>query len=227
MMEDLRQSFGVAHGKVIANGLDAQRVRTMADQAAEPPPTSGPYIIAVGRLSAQKDYATLIRAFALARQRGMSQDLLIVGDGEERDHLQSLVASLSMDGHVHMVGHRDNPYPLMKRAALLALTSQWEGFAYVPLEAMALGVPCIATRSDGPEAILEGGRWGMLVPPGDVQRLAEAMLEMTGDEQRARFSRLALERAGQLTIEGMASEYRDVFMAEISRTEEPPGANSR
>ncbi len=221
MLDDLRKNFGVTRGRVIANGLDVRRVRAMADQTVEPP-TGEPYVIAVGRLSAQKDYATLIRAFAATRQRGVKQDLVIVGDGEERGNLQSLAASLAMDGHVHLVGHRDNPYPLMKRATLLALTSQWEGFAYVPLEAMALGVPCIATRSDGPEAILEGGRWGMLVPPGDDRALAEAIVRMSGDEQRARFSRLAIERAEQLTIERMAREYRDVFVAEIARAKEPP-----
>ncbi len=217
LTRDLEQSFGAARTRVIPNGIDIEQVRALAEADPGPLPTGEPYCIAVGRLTAQKDFSTLLRGYALACKEGLPLHLLLVGDGEEAESLRRLAGELGITGRVHFVGHRDNPYPLMKHAAFLALTSTWEGFAYVPLEAMALGVPCIATRSDGPAAIFQEGESGMLVEPGDAAALALAMKRMSQSDIHTDYAARARRRAAELTVERMAEAYFQLFQEEVAR----------
>jgi glycosyltransferase involved in cell wall biosynthesis len=216
---DLEENFGAARTRVIPNGMDADRIRALAEEDPGPLPTAEPYNIAVGRLAPQKDYPTLLLAHAEARQRGMPDHLLIAGDGELRGQLQDLATSLHIADSIHFLGYRPNPYPLMKRARCLILSSVFEGFAYVPLEAMALDLPVICTDCpSGPAEILADGRFGLLARPGDVNALASAMLKLSADPQtRQYYSRQSRLRAGELTIERMARQYRDLFFQEANR----------
>lgn len=135
-----------------------------------------PVILAVGRLTAQKDYPTLIKAFAALRAR-QSARLVILGEGELRESLEALVASLGVSDDVAFLGFVDNPYAWMRQAALFVLSSAWEGFGNVLAEAMACGTPVISTDCpSGPAEILENGIWGQLVPVGDSTALYEAMM---------------------------------------------------
>ena len=138
-------------------------------------PGEPPVFLAVGRLAPQKDFPTLIRAFAQVRARHEAR-LLILGGGPERAHLQSLVGELGLDGDVGLPGWVTNPYPYMVRSAAFVLSSRWEGLPSVLIEALYCGVPVIATDCpSGPVEILEGGKHGMLVPVGDVDALARGM----------------------------------------------------
>ncbi len=134
-----------------------------------------PTIIAVGRLTQQKDFPTLLRAFAEVRKR-RGVRLIIFGEGPQREALEALVQDLGLGGSVSLPGFAQNPYAAMRRAALLVLSSRWEGLPTVLVEAMACGCPVVATNCpSGPDEILEGGRWGPLVGVGDVQALADAI----------------------------------------------------
>ncbi|MBI5431131.1 MAG: glycosyltransferase [Nitrosomonadales bacterium] len=166
--------------RVIPNPIVNGKIRALAEQPVSHPwlsDKSVPVILAVGRLTLQKDFETLLRALGkAAKQRPMR--LMILGEGELRNTLESLVAELGLSQVVALPGFVDNPYAYMKRADMFVLSSRWEGFGNVLVEAMACGVPVISTDCpSGPAEILENGKWGRLVPVGDADALALAMLD--------------------------------------------------
>jgi glycosyltransferase involved in cell wall biosynthesis len=132
-----------------------------------------PVILAAGRLAPEKDFAGLVRAFA---RLSAPVRLVILGEGPERPRLEALVARLGLGERVALPGFDPNPYAYMKRARLFVLSSLYEGLPGVLIQAMACGCPVVATDCrTGPREILEDGRWGDLVPVGDVTALAAAM----------------------------------------------------
>jgi glycosyltransferase involved in cell wall biosynthesis len=145
-----------------------------------------PVVIAVGRLAPQKDFATLIRAFALVRARRACH-LLILGEGPDRPALEALAQDLGVAADVSLPGFSVNPHADVRRADLFVLSSLFEGLPNALIEAVALGVPCVSTDClSGPREILLDGRGGPLVPVGDPERLAAAMLESLENPERAR-----------------------------------------
>lgn len=139
-------------------------------QAGEPP-----LILGVGRLEQQKDFPTLLRAFAALQARRPSW-LVILGEGRERAALEALSAELGIAGRVALPGHVDNPFAWMRQADLFVLSSAWEGFGNVLAEALAVGTPVVSTDCpSGPREILGDGHYGPLTPVGDVAALCEAM----------------------------------------------------
>jgi glycosyltransferase involved in cell wall biosynthesis len=129
-----------------------------------------------GRLTRQKDFATLLRAFALVLKRRPVR-LLLLGDGPERKRLESLAAELGISAVVDFYGFVANPFPFIARSDLFVLSSAWEGFGNVLVEAMALGVPVVSTDCpSGPREILHDGTLGPLVAVADHTALAEAIL---------------------------------------------------
>ena len=132
-------------------------------------------VLAAGRLDRQKDFPTLIRAFARLRKQRRCR-LIILGDGRDRRALVDLAAELGVTDDLDLPGFQRNPYAFMARAQLFTLSSAWEGSPNVLTEAMALGVPVVATDCpSGPAELLGHGRYGPLVPVGDAERLSEAM----------------------------------------------------
>ena len=163
-------------------------------------------VVTVGRLAEQKDHATLIRAFAKVAAKRPAR-LTLLGDGELRGRLQVLTDQLGLTDRVRFAGIRANPYPYMREADLFVLSSSWEGFGNVLVEAMATGTSVVATDCPhGPREILEDGKWGTLVPVGDVDALAMAMLKVL-DEGGVD----ARERAKQFTVEAAADQYLALF----------------
>ena len=135
-----------------------------------------PVILGVGRLVTAKNFPLLLRAFALVRKEQPAR-LLILGDGEQRQVLESLADELGLAPHVAMPGFVDNPYPYMARAGAFVLSSSFEGLPTVLIEALALGIPVVSTDCpSGPSEILQQGRWGTLVPVDDERALAEGIL---------------------------------------------------
>jgi glycosyltransferase involved in cell wall biosynthesis len=134
-----------------------------------------PVVLGVGRLTAQKDFPNLIRAFALLRKTSDAR-LVILGDGEEQPSLERLVLELKLSECVSIPGVVSNPFAYMRRASLFVLSSAWEALPTVLIEAMACGCPVVSTDCpNGPAEILDNGRLGPLVPVGDVEALARAM----------------------------------------------------
>ena len=135
-----------------------------------------PVLLGAGRLQRQKDFPTLIRAFARVRQARPCR-LVIIGEGQERQVLRALIAQLGLADQVDLPGFQVHPLPLLFRANLFVLSSAWEGSPNVLTEAMALGTPVVATDCpSGPAELLDGGRIAPLVPVGDPEALAAAIL---------------------------------------------------
>lgn len=168
--------------------LDAQHDRARAAEACPHPwfaPGAPPVVLAVGRLSQEKNQADLVRAFAtLARTR--SCRLVLLGSGADRQRLERLVAELGLGERVAFAGHVDDTVPYLWRAAVVALTSRWEGCPNAVIEALACAAPVVAYDCDyGPREILADGRFGRLVPVGDVSALASALAAALDEGRRA------------------------------------------
>ncbi len=161
-------------------------------------PGSPPVIIAVGRLAKAKDYPTLIKAFSILLKRKAAR-LLIFGEGECRRELEQLVTDLGLENEVSLPGYIENQYAFISRASVLALSSSWEGLSNVLVEALACGTSVVSTDClSGPREILDGGKWGKLVPVGDVSAFALALEEtlasgVTGSPPAERLERFALD----------------------------------
>lgn len=132
-------------------------------------------VMGLGRLTAQKDFETLVRAFAQA-QRPENARLVIFGEGEDRTQLEDLVFDLGLSDLVDLPGYTNEPYAHLANASLFVLSSAWEGLPTVLIEALALGCPVVSTDCPtGPSEILQNGRYGVLVPVGDVDVLSREM----------------------------------------------------
>jgi glycosyltransferase involved in cell wall biosynthesis len=182
----------------------------LAERPAHPWLTAGgpPVVLGVGRLTAQKDFATLIGAFALVRKR-RSARLLIIGEGEERARLLGLVSLLGLRDSVDLPGFEPNPLPSMRAAHLLVMSSTWEGFGNVLVEALYCGTPVVSTDCPhGPREILADGDYGRLVPVRDREALAVAILD-TLDEapDRQKLQR----RAADFSVERSGDRYRETL----------------
>lgn len=137
-----------------------------------------PVILGVGRLSKQKDFPTLIKAFAELRKLRPAR-LIILGEGEDRAELENLVTQLGLNEDVLMPGFVDNPYAYLAKADIFALSSIYEGLPTVMIEALALGTPVVSTDCvSGPSEILEDGKFGTIVPMKDPEKMATAFAEV-------------------------------------------------
>lgn len=170
-------------------------------------PDGPPVILGVGRLTEQKDFQTLIRAFAKVRSRRKAR-LLILGKGHLRDDLEDLIRELGIDSEVDLPGFVDNPFVYMHNASLFVLSSKWEGLPGTLIQAMACGTQVVSTDCpSGPSEILEGGKWGQLVEVGNVDELAEAISKSLN-------RRLQLDvalRAQAFNVEKAVEQYLDIL----------------
>jgi glycosyltransferase involved in cell wall biosynthesis len=172
-------------------------------------PDGPPVILGVGRLVEQKDFPTLVRAFARLRAR-RSARLLILGEGPERAALERLVAELGVAADVRLRGRVPGAPAFMARAAVFVLSSAWEGFGRVLVEALAMGCPVVSTDCpSGPREILENGLYGPLVPVGDDAALAaaiESVLERPPERAALR------KRAEDFSLERGVERYLAVLL---------------
>ncbi|MEJ2061346.1 MAG: glycosyltransferase, partial [Gammaproteobacteria bacterium] len=138
MSHELQGALGLSGRKisVIGNPIDVDRIRALVEERVESQKTNSwkPYLLSIGRLAEQKDFSTVIKAFALLC-RDMDLNLVILGDGPQRQMLEELVADLGLTARVHMPGRVKNPYPWLARASVFVLSSRWEGYPNVLLEA--------------------------------------------------------------------------------------------
>ncbi len=153
-----------------------------------------PVVTGVGRLSLQKDFATLIRAFAQLRSC-IKARLLILGEGEERGKLEELARELNVQKDMLLPGYVKNPHPYIARSSLFVLSSAFEGLPNALIEALALGIPVVSTDCEsGPREILDNGRLGRLVPVADPNALSLAMLETLNQVEKKPISQEDLSK---------------------------------
>lgn len=211
-------SNGIARDLTDIVGVDANRVETLPNPVVSPALTAKaaepvfhpwlvagapPLVVAVGRLSPEKNYPLLLRALAHLRVSHPEARLAILGEGEERVRLEVLRDELGLTDCVLLPGWVDNPHAWMRRSSLVALSSQWEGLSMVLIEALACGCSVVATDCPhGPREVLDNGRYGRLVPLNDPWSFARAMAETIdapsdGQAARAHTQRYSFEAATQ------------------------------
>lgn len=139
-------------------------------------------VVCIGRLTALKQYDKVLRAFHQFSQNKVGWKLILLGEGEERENLEQLRAQLHLDEAISLPGNTGNPQEVLKEASVFMLSSRFEGFPNALCEAMAVGLPSIATRCPyGPEEIIEHQHNGWLVPVDDPIAWAEALETVTSD----------------------------------------------
>ena len=216
-------SHGVASELTEVVGVPVSRVHTIynpvvsdalvrnSDQPAGHPWLDNPgprVILAAGRLSKQKDFPTLLSSFARLRERSPAR-LIVLGKGRLLPELESQAKELRIAEHVDFPGFARNPYAFMAKASLFVLSSRYEGLPTVLIEAMACGCPVVSTDTPfGPDEILEGGRWGELVPVGDARALSEAMLRAL---ENPRPSEALRKRAAYFGIDQAVARYEELL----------------
>jgi glycosyltransferase involved in cell wall biosynthesis len=167
-----------------------------------------PVILGVGRFVEQKQFSVLLTAFERLRRQTEAR-LVLVGDGPLREKLSALAVELNIEDRVDFLGFASNPYKYMRKAQLLAISSRYEGFGVVTVEALACGTPVVATGCPGgPSDILNDGEFGELVDVGDPGQLADAMartLENPPDPDRL------MERAQDYRADKVADRYAEVI----------------
>ena len=161
----------------------------------------------MGRLEKQKDFPTLIRAFAQVQQQ-FPVRLMILGEGPERSSIEAIVEELGLKESITLPGFVANPYAYMAGSAVCVLSSAWEGFGNVLVEAMAAGTPVVSTDCEsGPAEILANGQYGKLVAVGDIQGMVEAIIETLKELPDS----VALQqRAMDFSLERVLSQYLKV-----------------
>jgi glycosyltransferase involved in cell wall biosynthesis len=197
--------------KVIYNPIVSPEILSKAQLFVEHPWFSrqdAPVFLSVGRLSPAKDFPTLLKAFALVRQK-MNAKLVVLGEGEERSNLEQLIRQLNIKDDVDLHGFVDNPYKYIANSSSFVLSSKYEGFGNVLVEALALGKPIVSTDCpSGPSEILDGGKYGKLVPVGDVDALALAMIESLSIDNDVQWAKA---RSEMFSTAQIAQNYMDLL----------------
>jgi glycosyltransferase involved in cell wall biosynthesis len=201
--------------RIIYNPIDIRAVNEQACQKLSHPWFSTgapPVILGVGRLTEQKDFDMMIRAFSIIR-RSRDVRLLILGEGDNRRNLENLVTELGLEDDVALPGFVKNPYYFIKYAAIVAISSKWEGMINVIIEAIAIGTPVVSTDChSGPAEILENGRIGQLTPVGDAGAFAAA-IERTLDNPTE--IELLQQRAKEFSVARIAPRYIECLTGKV------------
>jgi sugar transferase (PEP-CTERM/EpsH1 system associated) len=202
----LRGVVGIPQAKIelIDNGVDTERFRPATEASLEPWNAPDAFVIgSVGRLQDVKDQATLIEAFALLRTMLP----------EQRARLAQQIADAGLQDCAWLPGARSDVAPVMRSFSLFALSSIAEGTPVTMLEAMASGLPVVSTAVGGIPDLVQEGASGTLVPPGDPQRLAEALASYVLDAGRTRLhgaaGRARIEQ--QYSVSAMLAHYVDLY----------------
>lgn len=215
--EECITEYKAERNKVITinNSVDAQSVGRFSMEPIDAESSPDCFVISTaGRLSAEKNMAVLLKAFALLR-RDLAAKLWIVGEGPERPYLESLASSLNISDNTVFWGFQENLYKFIRKSDIFVHTSLFEGFGNIILEAMACGVPVIATDCPfGPREIISNGKDGILVPVSDEKALAEALKTVLDSRETGkRFVENAHRRLVEFTPEKMVRRYEDVFLS--------------
>ena len=181
MAAELHEQLDIPLDRIsaIPNPVDIDAIRAQARSVPDHPwlkSDQPPVILAVGRLEPQKDYPTLLEAFARVRKNNDAR-LVILGEGSLRAELEERIRHLGLQDVVDMPGFQSNPFGWMAACSVYVLSSRYEGFPNSLVQAMACGAKVVSTDCPtGPVEILEDGKWGRLVPVGDANALAKEIV---------------------------------------------------
>ncbi len=208
---------------VIPNGAAPPRIPTPPCEPARPAAFT---LISVGRLTPEKDFPSLLHAFAILSASLPNVRLWILGDGPERESLRTLIQRLGLSDSVQMLGMRDDVGYWLAQADLFVLASVSEGLPVALLEALAVGLPAVVTNVGGMPEVLESSGAGIVVPPRDPPALAAAILEIARRPDRLPALREAARRrySERYTLERMAADYLRLYLECLGRAPLPPPA---
>ncbi len=194
---------------VIPNGVDAAFYRPAAAEPGGPP-----VLLCVARMVLEKDHDTLLRAFALATGTHPRAELWLVGEGPRLEAVQNLAQQLLPAGRVRVLPGQADLRPLFQRASVFVLSSVAEAMPNVVLEAMAAGLPVVATRVGGIPEMVVPGQTGWLTPPGEAAALAAALSQVLENAAtRRRFGRAGRERVlGEFSLDSMGRRFETEFV---------------
>ncbi len=229
----IASSRGVAEDAIAFLGLNPERVHFVFNPVYVSPfakpiekplehpwftPGAPPVILGIGRLVEQKNFSLLIRAFATVRQRADVRLVILGGDElsdaqmAHRQELQALAVELGVGDDVALLGYQSDPHAFLRAARLFVLSSDFEGFGNVVVEALLAGCPVVSTDCpSGPAEILDGGRYGMLVPVNDTNSLSEAILASLATEPEPEKLR---QRGREFSLENAVADYHRIFFGE-------------
>lgn len=212
--DDLIAHYGVPAAKlrVLHNPVDLEAIARLSSEALEHPlPEDGtPRLVAAGRLAGVKNYPLLIEAVAQLTGR-MRASLWILGDGPDRSRLEALARERGVGSVVQFLGFQPNPFRFIVAADVFVLTSTYEGFGNVLIEAMACGTPVVATRSPGTVEIIKDGETGLLVEH-DARSIANAIAELlTSPARREALAARAREGIAHYALPAVAARYDRLF----------------
>jgi len=215
--DDLVSAFGVARERirVLHNPVDLAAVAVASqepvDPAVDPRWPSAPRIVAAGRLADAKNYPLMLEALAIVR-RSIPASLLVLGEGERGAAIRDCGEALGIADAVVFAGFQRNPWKFIARADVFVLSSRYEGFGNVLIEAMACGVPVVATASPGTRDIVADGVNGLLVERHAAADLAAAIERvLTDDALRQRMAHAARQGADRFALPAIAAEYGRVL----------------
>lgn len=200
--------------RILPNPVFSSDIYKMAKEKTNDDILNSTFILAVGRLVDQKGFDTLIKSFALVLEKGIKVDLVILGDGPLLNDLKNLSIELKIEDKVHFKGFVQNLYPYYKNCSIFVLTSRFEGFGNVIIEALAFGKPIVSTKcAGGPLYILQNGENALLASIDNTKEISEALVSiLTGvtkfDPKKQE------ERAFYFSIDTVANNYHN-FINEV------------
>ncbi len=215
MGTQLKELFHLEERKIVTihNPVDMHKISRMAGADADYAwfREDIPIITGIGRVTRQKGFDHLIKAVQTLNDDGAECRLVLLGKGPEEGNLKRLAAELGIGDKVLFLGFQQNPYKCLARSTVFVLSSLYEGFPNALLEAIALGVPSVATRCPtGPDEIITDGVDGLLVPPGDYGALAESIRKLLQDNSmRRQFSEAGRRRAQDFEVKNIVRQYEE------------------
>jgi len=217
--EELIGNFHISGEKVkiIPNPVEIKKIEKLSGELPRHPWFNEkiPILVSVGRLSKPKGFPYLLEAFSLTLKEVKCR-LMILGDGEMKMKLEKIINDLNIKNSVSFLGFVENPYPYVRKANIFILSSLWEGLPNALLEAMALGKPIIVTRcSKQIEKIIENGKSGILVSPGNSKALKNAIVKLLGDKElQKKIGEEAKNKVFSFSADRITKEYESVFLNE-------------
>ncbi|HYN39397.1 MAG TPA: glycosyltransferase [Rhodospirillales bacterium] len=211
--DDVAAITGIGRDRisVIYNPVFRPELTEMADAPVDHPwlaDGNEPVILGSGKFKPQKDFPTLLQAFAKVRAVRPAR-LIVLGEGEGEGQLREMTTRLGIAQDVDFPGHVANPFAYYRRASVFVLSSVWEGLPNALIEAMACGCPVVSTDCpSGPCEILDGGRFGTLVPVGEIDKMAEAILATLGG---APSRSVLIDRAREFSLDQAVQRFEAVM----------------
>jgi N-acetylgalactosamine-N,N'-diacetylbacillosaminyl-diphospho-undecaprenol 4-alpha-N-acetylgalactosaminyltransferase len=216
---DLIENFNIGKDKIVViyNPVDIKTINNKASEYIKHSwldDNSIYTLISIGRLEKQKNQKLLIKAFRIVNQNFPNTRLLILGEGSQRCQLQQLVVELNLNSFIELPGITDNPFAYLSRADVFVLSSSFEGFGNVIVEAMVCKCPVVSTDClSGPSEIINHGKNGILVPVDNVEKLSASIIKLIEDKSyTGSLIRMASKRALDFRLEEIASQYKSLLV---------------